>query len=189
MQRTDFNAMPCPLARSLARVGERWSMLILRDAFYGMTRFDEFRKSLDIAPNILARRLDDLVQADLLEKRAYSDKPPRYEYVLTDMARDFRPVMLAFMSWGNRHFAPDGTMVEPVSRLTGAPIVHAMIDTSNGAPVAANDCIVAAGPAATPLMRARLEFAARKRAGQGVDELFDPEHLLGALGASAGSQS
>jgi DNA-binding HxlR family transcriptional regulator len=163
-------------------------MLILRDAFYGMTRFDEFRKSLDIAPNILARRLDDLVQAELLEKRAYSDKPLRHEYVLTDLARDFRPVMMAFMSWGNRHFAPDGALVEPVSRITGAPVVHAMIDTSNGATVAANDCVVAAGPGATPLVRARVDFAARKRAGLAADELFDPEHIVVSRSAGAGGK-
>jgi DNA-binding HxlR family transcriptional regulator len=190
MQRTDFNDMPCPVARSLARVGERWNILILRDAFYGMTRFDEFRKSLDIAPNILSKRLEDLVQDGLLEKRAYNEKPLRYEYRLTEVARDFRPVMLAFMEWGNRHFAPNGAPVQPVSRITGAPVVTGFIDTSTGQPVATSDCTVEAGPAATPLVRARVAFAARKRAGVADDEQFDPNLLECADAATpAGKRS
>jgi DNA-binding HxlR family transcriptional regulator len=79
MHRTSFQDAYCPIARSLERVGEWWSILILREAFYGMTRFDEFQKSLGIAPNMLSRRLAGLVEAGLLEKRAYSEKPPRHE--------------------------------------------------------------------------------------------------------------
>jgi DNA-binding HxlR family transcriptional regulator len=72
MQRKSFGAMPCPIARSLERVGEWWSILILRDAFAGMTRFEEFRESLGIAPNMLTRRLNALVEAGLLERQRYS---------------------------------------------------------------------------------------------------------------------
>src|SRR6201989_2387122 len=104
MQRKSFGSMSCPIARSLERVGEWWSILILRDAFYGMTRFDEFQKSLDIAPSMLTRRLNALVESGLLERRRYSEKPPRDEYVLTETGRDFRPVMWALIGWGNRHF-------------------------------------------------------------------------------------
>ncbi len=93
MQRKDFGAMHCPIARSLERVGESWSILILRDAFQGMTRFDEFQKSLGIAPNMLTRRLNSMVDSGLLERRRYSERPPRDEYVLTQQSRDFRPVM------------------------------------------------------------------------------------------------
>src|SRR5215470_10385203 len=102
MQRKSFGRMPCPIARSLERVGEWWSMLILRDALHGYTRFDEFQKSLGIAPNMLARRLDALVEAGLLERRRYSEHPPRDEYLPTDCARDFRPVLIALTAWGNR---------------------------------------------------------------------------------------
>src|SRR3546814_2453986 len=84
MQRKSFRNMPCPIARSLERVGEWWTMLILRDALHGMTRFDEFQKSLGIAPNMLTRRLDTLVEAGLLERRLYSERPPRHEYVVTE---------------------------------------------------------------------------------------------------------
>jgi DNA-binding HxlR family transcriptional regulator len=101
----------CPIVRSLARVGERWSMLILRDAFYGITRFDDFVNSLQIAPNMLTRRLTSLVEDGLLERRQYNEKPPRYEYVLTPLGRDFRPVLLALVTWGNQNFAAEGRSV------------------------------------------------------------------------------
>src|ERR1700735_3210478 len=101
MQRTNLGNMQCPVARSLERVGEWWSILILRDAFHGLRRFDEFQKSLDIAPNMLTRRLGALIDSAMLERRRYSEHPPRYEYVLTERGRDFRPVMLALLAWGN----------------------------------------------------------------------------------------
>jgi DNA-binding HxlR family transcriptional regulator len=111
MQRKNFGEMQCPIARSLERVGEWWSILILRDAFHGMTRFDELQKSLGIAPNMLTRRLGALVEAGLLERRRYSERPPRDEYVLTPRGRDFRPVLVSLLAWGNRHFAPEGAAV------------------------------------------------------------------------------
>ncbi len=97
--------MPCPIALSLERVGEWWSIMILRDAFLGLTRFDQFRKSLGIAPNILSRRLQSLVDAGLLERSRYSEHPPRDEYLLTDLGRDFWPVLWALLAWGKRHFS------------------------------------------------------------------------------------
>ncbi len=87
MQRKSFGNMPCPIARSLERVGEWWSILILRDALHGFTRFDEFQKSLGIAPNMLTRRLNALVEAGLLERRRYSEHPPRDEYLPTARGR------------------------------------------------------------------------------------------------------
>ena len=106
MQRKSFGSMSCPIARSLERVGEWWSILILRDAFRGLTRFDQFQKSLGIAPNMLTRRLNALVESGLLERRAYSEHPPRYEYVLTERGRDFRPVLWALLAWGNKPLRP-----------------------------------------------------------------------------------
>ena len=103
MQRKNFGHMQCPVARSLERVGEWWSILILRDAVYGLKRFDEFQKSLEIAPNMLTRRLNSLVEEGLLERHRYSEKPPRDEYLLTEKGRDFRPVLLALMAWGDKH--------------------------------------------------------------------------------------
>src|SRR5215510_5812386 len=121
MQRKSFDSMPCPIARSLERVGEWWSMLILRDALHGLTRFDQFQQSLGIAPNMLTRRLGALVKAGLLERRRYSERPPRYEYLLTESGRDFRSVILAFHAWGNRHFAKEGASVLIINAKTGSP--------------------------------------------------------------------
>ena len=102
MQRKSFGKMQCPIARSLERVGEWWSILILRDALHGMTRFDQFQESLGIAPNMLTRRLGALVKAGLLERRRYSERPPRYEYVLTERGRDFRSVIVAMYALGQQ---------------------------------------------------------------------------------------
>src|SRR5918912_3757447 len=148
MRRKSFGNMPCPIARGLERVGEWWSILILRDAFYGLTRFDEFQKSLGIAPNMLTRRLDALVEAGLLERRRYSERPPRYEYRLTERGRDFRPVLLAMLAYGNRHFAPEGASVQIVDAVTGAVADPILVDRATGRPLAAPDYVLVAGPAA-----------------------------------------
>jgi DNA-binding HxlR family transcriptional regulator len=93
----------CPIARSLSVLGDAWSMLILRDAHAGFTRFDQFRKSLGIAPTMLTKRLSVLVEEGLLEKRQYSEHPPREEYVLTQAGRDFLPVLFVIGAWGRKH--------------------------------------------------------------------------------------
>src|ERR1700754_3592282 len=122
MQHKGFADMPCPIARSLERVGEWWSILILRDAFKGKTRFDQFQKSLGIAPNMLTRRLNTLVESGLLERRLYSEKPPRHAYVLTDRGRDFRPVLWALVAWGNKHLAAGAESVVLTDPQTGAAV-------------------------------------------------------------------
>lgn len=135
MKRTNFGEMQCPVARSLERVGEWWSILIIRDALNGLKRFDEFQRSLDIAPNMLTRRLNALVESGLLERRRYSERPPRHEYVLTERGRDFRPVVLALLAWGNRHFAPEGRSVTLIDRETGAEAEPVLIDAVSGRPM------------------------------------------------------
>jgi DNA-binding HxlR family transcriptional regulator len=159
MQRKSFGSMPCPIARSLERVGEWWSMLILRDALHGMTRFDQFQKSLGIAPNMLTRRLNALVDAGLLSRHRYSEKPPRDEYLLTARGRDFRPVLLALLAWGNRHFAPEGASVLLVDTKTGAAVDPILVDPATGRPIEAPDYTLIAGPAAGE--RTRRRYAAR----------------------------
>ncbi len=137
MRRKSFGGMQCPIARSLERVGEWWSMLILRDALAGMTRFEQFRESLDIAPTMLTRRLDALVAAKLLERRRYNAHPPRYEYRLTERGRDFRSVLLAMLAWGNRHFAPEGASVLIVDAATGTPADPILVDRASLRPLVA----------------------------------------------------
>ncbi len=175
MQRKSFEGSRCPVARSLERVGEWWSILILRDAFYGMTRFDEFQKSLDIAPNMLTRRLNGLVESGLMERRQYSERPPRFEYVLTDIGRDFKPVMTAFMTWGNKHFAPEGVAVMLTDASTGERVSPVLVDEANGKKINARDYIMAAGPAASEAIRKRIAFAAEKRAAPDKKPDFPPE--------------
>src|ERR1700749_1646714 len=147
MQRKSFGSMTCPIARSLERVGEWWSILILRDAFRGLTRFDQFQRSLDIAPNILTRRLNALVESGLLERRAYSEHPPRYEYVLTERGRDFRPVLWTLIAWGNEHFAPEGESVMIVDTATGERAEPLLVDRRSGRPLQAPEFMVTPGPA------------------------------------------
>src|SRR6202043_2539856 len=132
MQRKSFDKMPCPIARSLERVGEWWSMLVMRDVLHGLRRFDEFQKSLGIAPNMLTRRLNALVEAGLLERRRYSERPPRDEYVLTARGRDFRPVIVALLAWGNKHFAPEGASVLLVDARTGREADPILVDRITG---------------------------------------------------------
>src|SRR4051812_25620460 len=102
-----YDDQTCSVARALEVVGERWTLLILRDAFLGVRRFDDFQADLGIARNVLTDRLGRLVNAGVLEKRAYSERPPRFEYRLTDKGRDLWPVVHALARWGDKHDAPE----------------------------------------------------------------------------------
>lgn len=166
MQRKSFGNMSCPIARSLERVGEWWSILILRDAFYGLTRFDEFQKSLSIAPNMLTRRLNALVEEGLLERRQYCEKPPRFEYHLTDRGRDFRPVMLALMAWGNKHFAPEGKSVVLVDADSGEQVEPVLYDSKHGREITPQTHFVGVGPMADESIVRRIERANEIRAAK-----------------------
>jgi DNA-binding HxlR family transcriptional regulator len=130
----DFLDQPCLIARGLALMGDAWSMLILRDAHAGLTRFDEFRKSLGIAPTILTRRLSALTDEGLLEKRRYSERPPRDEYVLTTAGRDLLPVLFAIGAWGRKHRG-GGQVTRFFDAETGTEIDPVTIDRSTGTPI------------------------------------------------------
>lgn len=124
----------CPIARGLACVGDAWSILILRDANTGLTRFDQFRKSLGIAPTILTRRLATLTEEGLLEKRRYSERPPRDEYVLTDAGRDFLPVLFMIGAWG-RKYRGKGKLTRFLDAEKGTEIEPAAVDAVTGAKI------------------------------------------------------
>ena len=176
MQRKSFGTMTCPIARSLERVGEWWSILILRDAFYGLTRFDQFRKSLGVAPNMLTRRLNALVEAGMLERHRYQEHPPRDEYLLTARGRDFHPVLLALLAWGNRQFAPEGASVQIARVSSGGPgdsavaeavpaepvpvdpvpVDPVVVDRATGQPIEGPGFALVPGPAADERLRRRL---------------------------------
>jgi len=169
MQRTRFDNRECPVAQSLELIGEWWSLLIIRDAFRGLRRFESFQTSLGIARNMLSRRLKALVAAGILEKRPYSERPRRYEYRLTQKGRELMPVMVSLMIWGNRWSAPAaGPSVLLVDRATGEPIEpHLSLAGSKLRHDAVN---LVAGPGAGPETRAafalmRAALRERKAAG------------------------
>jgi DNA-binding HxlR family transcriptional regulator len=125
---------PCPIARSVDFLGDAWSMLILRDAFAGMTRFDQFRKSLGIAPTILTKRLATLTEEGLLEKQLYSERPPREEYLLTVAGRDFLPVLFMFGEWGRKHRG-GGKLTRFLDAESGEEIKPVAVDEVTGAKI------------------------------------------------------
>jgi DNA-binding HxlR family transcriptional regulator len=169
VQRKNFGNMLCPVARTLERVGEWWSILILRDAFYGLTRFDQFQTSLGIAPNMLTRRLDALVEAGLLARRLYSKHPPRHEYVLTPRGRDFWPVLVSLMAYGNRHFAREGVATQLADAQTGKAVDPVLTDRASGAMLDSENFKLAPGPAASAAMRLRMKHADTLRAKKNSD--------------------
>jgi DNA-binding HxlR family transcriptional regulator len=104
----DYESQACSLARALELIGERWTLLVIRDAFFGVRRYSDFVAHLDIPRAVLAERLQRLTAAGVLERRRYRDAPPRDEYVLTDVGRELWPVMLALGDWGARHLSATG---------------------------------------------------------------------------------
>src|SRR5581483_1874941 len=121
MKRKSFAEMSCPIARTLDIVGEWWTLLIVRDALLGATRFDEFRQS-GIADNILSARLELLVREGILERRPYQDHPPRYEYVLTEKGRDLLPIIMALGTWGKKWVNPAALPPQFLHRRCGAAV-------------------------------------------------------------------
>ena len=138
-------------------MGEWWSIVILRDAFLGLTRFDEFQDSLGIAPNMLTRRLKGLVESGLLERRRYQVRPARFEYLLTERGRDFRPVLWTLLSWGNRHFAPEGASVQIIDSASGEVADPMLVDRRTGKALVTPQFHAAPGPAANARTRARYQ--------------------------------
>src|SRR4051812_30342975 len=103
--------MNCSIARALEVVGEWWTFLVIREAFLGVTRFEGFQEQLGIARNVLTSRLRALVSKGVLERTKYQERPPRFEYRLTEKGRDLYPVLLALMGWGDRWESPKGAPV------------------------------------------------------------------------------
>jgi len=134
MAAEEENLCACPVERGLNLISDRWSMLILRDIDRDMTRYDQLRTSLGIAPNILASRLAALTGTGLLEKRQYSQRPPRFEYVLTQSGRDFLPILVAIGAWGQK-YRGGGALSRLVDAETGVAVEPVVIDAVSGAPI------------------------------------------------------
>jgi DNA-binding HxlR family transcriptional regulator len=135
VQRTSFEDVNCSIAQCLEVVGEWWTLLIVRDAFLGVRRFDDFRARLGISSNILNQRLTHLVDHGVLERRAYQDSPPRSEYVLTDKGRDLWPVVTAIRQWGDKWAAPNGPPVRMRHKSCGRVVQAIAVCSHCGEPL------------------------------------------------------
>jgi DNA-binding HxlR family transcriptional regulator len=157
MQHARFADAECPIARSLDGIGEWWSLLILRDALDGATRFDQFARNLGISPATLTRRLRALVADGLLTTRRYQDHPPRDEYVPTARGRSLLPVLVALQVWGERDREPDEHVLQLVDAASGAVLDPVLVDRTSGRPLSEIDAVFRAGPAASTDMRERFD--------------------------------
>ncbi len=140
--------MHCSVAQCLEVVGEWWTLLIVRDAFLGVTRFDEFQERLGISRNVLGQRLARLTQAGVLTKVPYSQHPPRFDYRLTELGRDLWPVIDAMRQWGDKHAAPDGPPLELIHERCSHVSDARMICSSCGEGIGPGDVRAMPGPGA-----------------------------------------
>jgi DNA-binding HxlR family transcriptional regulator len=128
-----YDSQVCSIARALEAVGERWSLLIIRDAlFAGSTRYNDFQRSLGIATNILKDRLDGFIDAGIMRQRRYSKQPELYEYLLTEKGRDLAPALIALTEWGDRWAAPDGPPVLYSHTVCGSGVSHELVCATCG---------------------------------------------------------
>ena len=142
-----YDNQVCSIARSLELIGERWTILIIRDAFLGIRRFDDFQRSLGVARNVLQSRLETLVEHGILERVRYQERPQRFEYRLTEKGLDLWPVLVSLISWGDRHAAPDGAAVILEHRGCGGHVNDRRICEKCGAFLGPRDVTARPGPA------------------------------------------
>jgi DNA-binding HxlR family transcriptional regulator len=143
-----FEDQNCSIASALAVIGERWTLLVLREVLLGRRRFQEIRRHTGIATNILTDRLQTLVEHDVLERRRYSEQPEAFEYVPTQKALDATPVLVALMQWGDRYDAPHGpprTLVHSGCGHETQPVLHC---SHCDGPIEPRELRVRAGPGA-----------------------------------------
>jgi DNA-binding HxlR family transcriptional regulator len=157
VERKSFSDMHCSVAQCLEVVGEWWSMLIMRDVFLGVTRFDDFQERLGISRNILSQRLNRLVQTGVLVKVPYSEHPPRFDYRLTDKGRDLWPVLTAMRQWGDKHEAPDGLPLVVTHKTCGQVSEAIMTCSACGEAIGPRDVRATSGPGAVESLVAKAQ--------------------------------
>src|SRR5262245_13354555 len=146
MLKRDYEGQVCSIARALEVVGDRWTLLIVRDVALGKRRFNELLESLGVATNVLTDRLQRLVAHGVLERVPYSDRPKRYEYRLTQKGRELGIPLLALMQWGDRHLSDKPPRIAR-RRSDQSPVTVRLV-AEDGAPVPASDLEVVPGPGA-----------------------------------------
>ena len=148
MRWEELEQQPCSLARTLSVVGDRWTLLVLRESFLGIRRFDEFEKRLGITRHVLADRLKKLVEAGVLGRAVYQQRPLREEYRLTDKGRDLYPAIMALVNWGDRHMSgAEGAPIRHVHRTCGQPMHGVLVCSDCGEPLQPRDVQLEEAPA------------------------------------------
>ncbi|KFU77061.1 DNA-binding transcriptional regulator, HxlR family [Amycolatopsis lurida] len=169
MKRTSFAQWPCSIARTMDLLGDWWTPLVLREAFYGIRRFDEFQQQLGIARNTLADRLRRLVAEGLLEKRAYQADPVRYDYVLTEKGSDFYGVLAAMSRWGDRWLSGDDGPPITLHHETCGHDTHAEVVCAHCArPLTAENTRARLGAGYPPKLASRPDVVRRFAAQEGL---------------------
>jgi DNA-binding HxlR family transcriptional regulator len=148
MLRSDYSGQTCSIAATLELIGERWTLLIIRDAFLGIRRFDDFQRRLGIARNVLQSRLERLVDEGVLRRVEYQQRPRRFEYRLTSKGVDLWPVLVTLMKWGDKHAFPDGPPMIMRHVGCGGEVDDRRMCTECGKPLEAKDVMVEPGPGA-----------------------------------------
>jgi DNA-binding HxlR family transcriptional regulator len=146
MLKRDYEGQVCSIARSLELVGDRWTLLIVRDLVLGLSRFDQFLESLGVASNVLTDRLNRLVDEGIVERVRYSERPERFEYRLTGKGRELGPVLLALMQWGDRHISEKPPRI--ARRRSDRARVSVALVAADGSPVKPGDLELVPGPGA-----------------------------------------
>jgi DNA-binding HxlR family transcriptional regulator len=143
-----YPAQNCSIARTLEIVGDRWTLLIVREALRGVMRFDDLAASLGVAKNILADRLARLTEEGILERRTYQDGPPRYDYVPSTKGHGLRPVLVAMIEWGDHYYAPQGAPRVVVHHGCGGHVTSTLACSGCGREVSSLDVATVPGPGA-----------------------------------------
>jgi DNA-binding HxlR family transcriptional regulator len=147
VRRTRFDQWPCSIARTVDLTGDWWTPLVMREAFYGARRFEQFQRQLGLSRNVLAQRLDRLVEEGMLIRVPYQERPLRHEYRLTEKGRDFFTVLAAMIRWGDRWLTGDaGPPIELRDRDSGAQVDVEVVDSATGKPIDVRRIVATPGP-------------------------------------------
>ncbi len=141
-----YEQQQCSIARALEVLGDRWTLLVIRDAFRGVRRFDDFQRNLGVARNVLADRLARLVDEGILERRRYQERPERFEYRFTEKGLGLWPVLMTLLQWGDRHYAAEGAPMIVRHRDCGGEVTSHLTCARCGAELGPRDVVAEPGP-------------------------------------------